>query len=369
MGALAIELLFTGERERRTELLREAREIAAAADDPYAWVDVEVSYFNSRPRPNWSNEEFRRDREAVPALLAAARQMSDPFVTAATVLMSGFYALGACDGDALRTASADLGMMAEATRNGAARRMQLLLDQMIATIDGRLVEAQSLSIELFRAWTDAGMPEATTYQGTTGVATRREQSRLDQIIDGWSLFLAAHPGASSADSTIAFALVETGDVDGAATRLGAARAGLDCMPGDAGWPLAVGMWSDVAAAVADRESAAILHRLLEPIDGGTVVTGGIVLGPAARHLARLEDVLDRSEDADRHFAAAIEQSRSLGSPVWTARSQLDWAESQLARGDRDRAAALLADADDEMEGLALTRLEEQAAALRERLAG
>ena len=367
MGKLAIELLYTGDVERRTELLREAREIAATVDDPYTWVDVEQSYFNSRPRPNWSTEEFRRDRAAVPELLAAARTVSDPFVTAATLLLSGFYALGALDGDALRTAAAELGAMAESTRNGAARRMQLLLDQMIATIDGRLVEAQSLSIELVRAWSAAGMPEATTYQGTTGVATRREQARLDQIIEGWSLFLAMHPTASSADSTIAFALLETGDVDGAASRLDAARAGLDSMPPDAGWPIAVGMWSEVAAGVADRESAAILHQLLEPIDGGQVVTGGIALGPATRHLARLEVVLDRRKDADRHFAASVEQSRSLDSPVWTARCQLDWADTCFAQGDRNRAAQLLADAEATMGSLDLTRLEQQAVTLRERL--
>lgn len=370
MGALAIELIFTGEAERRTELLREAQEIAAATDDALASVDVAMAYFNARPRPNWSASELRRDSEQVPRTVAAARRLGDPHWTASTCLMAGFYALMVNDGDGLRAYAGELAAMAEQAGVGSARRMQLLIGQMIATIEGRLVEAQALSVELFRAWSAAGMPEAVTYQGTTGVGTRREQGRLGQIVEGWSGFLAAHPGAASADATVAFALLETGDVDGAASRLeNAARAGFDVMPADAGWPMAVGMWSEVAATVADRESAVTLHRLCEPMDGLSVATGGIVLGPAARHLARLEIVLDRPEDADRHFAEAIEQSRELGSPLWIARCCLDWAEALADRGEKVRDRELVDEANAAMGSLALPRLQEQSASLEARLAG
>jgi hypothetical protein len=169
---------------------------------------------------------------------------------------------------------------------------------------------------------------------------------------------------------VAFALAETGDLDAAASRLeAAAGSGFRDMPADAGWPLAVGMWSEVATLARDRECAAALHELLTPVDGIGVGTGGIGLGPAARLLANLETVLDRPDDADRHFADAIEQSRELGSPVWIARSCLDWAEALVARGERDRARELAADAETAMGSLGLTRLEQQAAALGERLAG
>jgi hypothetical protein len=247
--------------------------------------------------------------------------------------------------------------------------MLLLIEQMVRTIEGQLVEAQSLSIELFRVWSAAGLPEAVTYQGTTGVATRREQARLEQIIEGWSAFLAAYPRAASADATVAFALAETGDLDAAASRLEAASGnGFRDMPADAGWPIAVAMWSEVATMARDRASAAALYELLVAIDGLGVGTGGISLGPVARLLAGLETVLDRPEDADRHFADAIEQSHTLGSPVWIARSCLDWAEALVARGEHDRARELAADAETAMGSLGLTRLEQQAAALRERLA-
>ena len=116
------------------------------------------------------------------------------------------------------------------------------------------------------------------------------------------------------------------------------------MPADAGWPIAVALWSEVASAVEDRENAPALHGLAAQWDGVQMMSGGISNGPTARLLARLELVLDRTDDADRHFAESIEQSRSLGSPVWIARCCLDWAESLADRGETARARELVDDA-------------------------
>jgi hypothetical protein len=370
MGALAVELIFVGEVERRAELLDQARELAVQADDDFAFVDVVAARFNAAPRPTWSTAAFRRDFDDVSTALAAAERLGATQWIAVTRLAAAFSTLVLSDGAGFRGHVERLRELAEATQNGVARRMLLLVEQMLMVNDGRLVEAQALSVELFEVWSAAGIPEATTYQGTTGMATRREQGRLAQIIDAWSAFLADHPGAASVDATVAFALAETGDVDRAAARLEAAcRNGFRDMPADAGWPLGIGMWSEVAAIVADRAGAATLHALAESWDGVQMATGGINTGPVARHLARLELVLDRSADADRHFAEAIEQSRALGSPVWIARTCLDWAESLLRRGETARARQLVADARNVMEPLALPRLEQQLASLAEQLPG
>jgi hypothetical protein len=338
-------------------------------DDDSAFVDVVMSRFLALPRPAWSAAGLRRDFDDMSKALTAAEGLGDARGIASTQLNAAFFALTLNDGAGLRDHLARLKELAETTQNNMARRMQLLIEQMLETVDGRLVEAQSLSIELFRVWSAAGLPEAVTYQGTTGVATRREQGRLAQIIDGWSAFLAAHPGASSADATIAFALAETGDIDAAATRLEAAsHDGFRDMPADAGWPMAVGMWSEVAAMVADRASATALHDVAEPWDGLQLATGGITTGPTARHLARLETVLDRPGDSDRHFAESIEQSRQLGSPVWIARCCLDWAESLADRGEPVRARELVHEANTAIGSLTLPRLQDQSSTLDARLA-
>jgi hypothetical protein len=239
---------------------------------------------------------------------------------------------------------------------------------MLATSEGRLVEAEALSIEAYKVWNDAGMPEALVYRAVASVAIRREQGRLAEIIDPWSRHVEAHPRDSSSKATVAFARLESGDADAAATALhDQAAAGFETMPADAGWPIAIAMWSEIAAAVADRESAGPLHDLAETWDGAQVVTGGINLGPMARLLARLELVLDRPDDADRHFAEAVEQSTSLGSPVWIARCSLDWAESFADRGDTARARELVDRANEAIDTLTLPRLQDQSATLTARL--
>jgi class 3 adenylate cyclase len=369
MGTLAVELVFVGETERRADLLEQARALAVETGDDHAFVDVVVSHFTAFPRSSWSAADATRDFEDMNNAVAIAEKLGDTMWIAVTHVNSAFFALMVNDGDGFRHHVARLKELGDATPNSAPRRMQLLVEQMLMTVEGRLVEAQSLSIELFRVWSAAGMPEAVTYQGTTGVATRREQGRLAQIIDGWSAFLAANPGSASADATVAFALAETGDIDAAATRLEAAsHDGFRDISADAGWPLAVGMWNEVAAMAADRASAGALHDVTEPWDGVQLATGGITTGPAARHLARLETVLDRPGDADRHFAEAIEQSRSLGSPVWIARCCLDWAESLADRDERVRAQELVDEANAAIGSLTLPRLQDQSATLNARLA-
>jgi hypothetical protein len=96
-------------------------------------------------------------------------------------------------------------------------------------------------------------------------------------------------------------------------------------------------------------------------------TNGVPTGPAARLLALLEHVLGRTEEADRHFAEAVEFSRRLMSPVWTARCQLDWAETWLVRGEIARTVQLIYAADATMEMLELPALRRQSANLRNRL--
>jgi hypothetical protein len=315
MGALAVELIFVGEVEHRAELLDQARALAVETGDDLAFVDAIVGRFVAFPRPAWSADAARRDFDDMSTALTAAERLGDAAGIASTHVNAGFFALTLNDGPGVRDHVARLRELADTAQNNIARRGRLLIEQMVATIDGRLVEAQSLSVEMFRVWSAAGMPEAVTYQGTTGVATRREQGRLVQIIDGWSAFLAMHPGASSADATIAFALAETGDIDAAATRLEAASHDGFCdIPADAGWPMAVGMWSEVAAMAADRASATVLHEVAAPWDGLQLATGGITTGPTARHLARLETVLDRSLGPHRCSAPPTPRSGPGGPP-------------------------------------------------------
>jgi hypothetical protein len=96
-------------------------------------------------------------------------------------------------------------------------------------------------------------------------------------------------------------------------------------------------------------------------------SAGVGCGPAARLLALLEIVLDQPNDADGHFAEAIDFSRGMESPVWTARCQLDWAQTWMDRGAVAWAAQLTDDADTTAGMLALPALQRQWMNLRDQL--
>jgi hypothetical protein len=163
-------------------------------------------------------------------------------------------------------------------------------------------------------------------------------------------------------------MAETGRHADAAILLHEAGDGGFCdIPDDIHWPVAVGLWSEVAARVGDVGAATALAGLLAGQLGLGMSGDGIDLGPADRLFAMVRQLMGRPEEADPHFAQAIAFASRLGSPVWVARCALDWAETWLTRGDCEQAARLIDAADDAMAGLDLPALRQQAADLRERL--
>jgi class 3 adenylate cyclase len=366
LGILAIELIYVGDTTaRRVELLDEARELARRSGDAQALVAVAECYFNARPRSTWSAQVFEANGSMFAEALDAARSLGDPMPLISMSIINGYYALTIGDAERHRSCVAAVSAL-----GALAVRPAFLMDQSLAMREGHLVEAEALSLEQFEAWRAGGMTaEAVTYRATQQFGVRREQGRLGELISVWSAVAQDAGPTGAAAAGAAFALVSSGRADEAAMRLhDAAANGFRDIPDEAGWPLAVVMWAEVAVHVRDREAAAVLHELLVPYDGVVVGTGGISCGPAARILALLEETLDVPNEVDPHFAAAVELSERLESPAWIARCQLDWAESLRARGQTERATALVDDADAAIGSLTLPALQQQSADLRARLA-
>jgi class 3 adenylate cyclase/tetratricopeptide (TPR) repeat protein len=362
LAVLASELVFVGDRTRRGPLLDEARELALASGDPLAIVDVAARDLDSRPYSGRTAGRLPMIRAHAADALIAAEELHDPYWIDQMHVLAGVYAVMVNDGQAVRTVAAAL---AESDVLLAQTLNHIVVPQMLAVMEGRLVEAEALCNEMFQVSRAISPQEALTWGAIMQLAVRREQGRLAELAPLWSMFVAERPQVIA---TVAFALAETGELDQAAIHLHeAARTDFRDVADDLSWPFAMGMWAETAALVKDRDAAGKLHELHTPFDGLLCATGGYNGGPTARLLARLEDVLDRPDEADRHYAEAIEQSRSLSSPVWVARCQLDWAASLLARGEVERARALVDDADATIGPLVLPRLRDQEAHLREQL--
>jgi tetratricopeptide (TPR) repeat protein len=91
----------------------------------------------------------------------------------------------------------------------------------------------------------------------------------------------------------------------------------------------------------------VLYEELAPYAGQCVVITTACLGSVSRSLGQLAAVLERFDDAERHFDQALQINERIRSPLWVAHTKRDYALMLLRRdgpGDRARARALLGEA-------------------------
>lgn len=366
-GSLAVELIFVGDT-RRFALLDEAIEAARTSGDALALVNTAHARFNARSRATWHGASFLRESELHRERVAAAERLDDPYWLASAYVGTAFHGMASCDGTAMQEGIDALRRLADRYDTADVRGFRLMAEQMAAAIGGDLVLAEAISAEYYALLSAMGLPEAFTYRATMGLAGRREQDRLAELLPGWRAApMVDDPSPNPTNAAVAFMAASVGEADEASQRLDRVSGdGFADLADDAGWPMAVGLLAEAAALVGDRRAAECLAVLLEPLaaDRSGCMTGGLVLGPCTRLTALLAATVDDVTTADAYFAESVEDAERLGSPVWEARTRLDWAERLRARGESDRAAALVDEAEVVMGDRDLPALRRQLAEAR-----
>jgi len=150
---------------------------------------------------------------------------------------------------------------------------------------------------------------------------RYTQGRLDEMIE--PLRRVYGDELPAVGHLLAFALTETGDLDGARALL----AELPPLDVDYVWQLLATMRAFTVAALGDVERAAESYEQLRPYAGQIAggATNGFALTPVARALGRLALVLGRADDARAHFEQALDVARTCGSSPWIAQAKADLA--------------------------------------------
>ena len=161
-------------------------------------------------------------------------------------------------------------------------------------------------------------------------------------------------------------------------RAGAARAALGELADDVSWAagrLQLVWLAEVAAAADDRALAARIAPLMVPVSlrNHSWGVGAMVCeGPVARAQGLVAAMLDRFDEAERHFEDALDRVEGLGAPPHRARIELEYA-AMLARrgraGDVERARRLLDSAVRASDELGMPGLGAAAAALAGQLPG
>lgn len=340
--ALAAELLYTGDAERRAALSQAVVDYALGLDAPRDRFHLFRQLVAARPWSAWSRDEI-------------ARYGSDADATALAAAADGDLAVEA---DARYAVYAVLVLLGQPEHRSALAAWAEVLEsfphpfhqdllanrQMVqAIIDGRPAEVEERAGQLLRQMTAHGRAdEGRIYSDSGLLQAARERMGLEPLLDILEispLYTETKPNAIQA--IIALALAEA-HRDEEALALIDQRGGVGFadMPDDGARPVASSCWAEAAALVGHGKACRIFYERMLPECDEHQITGGWYLGATSRYLGLLTNSLGRYEEADEWFARAEADHSRIQSPPWLARGLLDWAESCQRRGDLDQARAL-----------------------------
>jgi hypothetical protein len=139
---------------------------------------------------------------------------------------------------------------------------------MTALAQGRLEDAERLSLEAFQLRQGARSTNAVQYFGSQLLVLRREQGRLAEIIDGIGGFTGDNPSSPIWRLALAWVYAEldrTAEAERELERLGAHD--FSDIPRDMYWLMCMWLLAEIVAKLADRRRAEALYTLLLPYRG------------------------------------------------------------------------------------------------------
>jgi hypothetical protein len=370
LAHLALEMWSAAEPvERRVAISEEAIEIARRLGDSEALLAGLHAHHWALTTPGRALERLAHTEE----MLRVAKETVNPEIEFLAHNARLHCYLELCDRWGTESETQAMTAIAERMRQPFYRWHTVCLRALGATLDGRFGDAEQLAREAL-ALARLRESEYTTYLFRYGqmLAIRWAQGRVHElwpeIQDHGELFpwIPRWRDALSA--------AELGDEETARREL--ERHAVRCfaeLPRDGLWILHACALADACALVGDERRGLQLYELLLPHDGDNAVSyGKQPFGPVAMRLGKLAALLERWEDADRHFATALDRCEHLCARAIRARVLLEHAQALAARGeagDRERIAAMLDEAARLCDELGMSGLLERFSALRGRPSG
>jgi tetratricopeptide (TPR) repeat protein len=362
LARLALELYYSGDAERRVAVSGEALALARRLDDPRTLASSLIAHHYALWRPETVEERLQVAGE----LRQVADRTGDPELEleGAGWTVVDLLELGDVQGADIQIAAAS--KLAEAlhrplylwwTSGFRCARAQLL---------GDFEAAERLAQETLAIGQRGQAENAMHYYAQAIFNIRREQGRIGEIEDAVRRFIELYPAIPAWRAGLALLLAELGRMDEAREEFdGLSGAAL---PRDANWLIGVTLLAEVCGILRDAARAEALYEMLAPYAGRNVVVGRAATcnGSASRLLGMLAAAMRRWDEADAHFADAMEMHERMGARPWRARTAVAWATMLLARrarGDKARARELLAEAVLEADALGMSVVAERARAL------
>ena len=183
-------------------------------------------------------------------------------------------------------------------------------------------------------------PEAFSVYGAQLLSIRRVQGRVAEVVDLIAQAAEDNPGLPILRAALARILCEMDRTDEALAVINDDLAdGLAQFPYDIAWLPTMTNLSYVSIQLVQPDTAQLLYQRMLPRHAQVASVGSAIDGPVALYLGALSTFFGAHEDAEGHLAEALEVSRNLGAPYWTACTQVEWARMLLQRKGSDDARA------------------------------
>jgi AAA ATPase domain len=330
-----IELVYEHDPRRRTALVEQALALAREVDHPRTTARVLNAYCGALHTADALEQRLAHLDE----MAAAAQAADDPALEFWTVRRE--HDAMAETGQFERLAKAAERMTAIAERLGepAMRHTAAFsANACLALLRGDLGAAERGAAQALQIGTDAGQPDAAMIFGAQMFHVRVLQGRAAEIVDQLERSVEANPLIPAFNGVLAYTLCWLDRRDEAARLVErAAEDRFEHIPRDPAMTTALALFADAAAQAGVTDAATILYELIEPWADQVVWNGVVTDGHARTYLGLLAAALRRDEQADAHFARAIEIQDRDGMLVWAARAHLGWAEALAGRDDVHRA--------------------------------
>jgi len=372
LGALARDRLHTGQLEEARVLAGQAISLARQSGDPAALASSLSGGLSDLP---WRPEETETALAMVTEMIAAAERGADLetvlhglFRRAEMLIELGDFSAASAT---INTMTAVNGRL----RQGLFQATETILHATIALMRGELGECERLLGAHLNRSQSVRLGQIIDIATILIFALRREQGRLAELAPLAMAFVQQSHSATLWRPGLALLHLELGDR--AAARIAfeeMAAQDLTALPYDGRWMVSMNYLAEVCAALGDASRADVLYRLLLPWQGRNFVNGSgtSCAGSSGRFLGMLAATMCRWDEAERHFEEALAMNARIGARQPLAHTQCDYAVMLLARaapGDRDRATALLEEAEILARPLGLVAAGRRAAELRLRIPG
>jgi tetratricopeptide (TPR) repeat protein len=365
MARLACALRGSPDRGRSDELSRRAVEMARDLGDPPTLLYALIG----RSAATWWPENAEDRLEIADEIVEGARAVGD----LEREFQGHLGRLIACDelGNTSRVDAelSHLGALAEELRSPSQRWTVAAISANVALQRGQLAWAERSALEArdFGARSMLADAEATfashnyfirTEQGRSSEALELVQRAAQRII--WYPFLRcelADLHLQLGDERASLSLYQ----ELASDRFGS-------VPRDNEWIFELSMLAPLSVRHGDLEGVSTLYEWLFAFaDRHAVGHQEGSTGSVSRALGILAVGLSRFDDAEKHFAFAVDHNERMGARLWTTDTRVRFARMLLMRdspGDHERAHTLLNDALPVCLNLGLVRLEREIRQLR-----